>query len=40
MKWLVREIIYLPKFIFICFLALVFGIFNYKKGLNWLYKKL
>jgi hypothetical protein len=32
-KWWVKEILYFPRFLFLCLLALIFGIFNYKKGL-------
>lgn len=33
-EWIIREIVYFPKFILLCILALLFGIFKYKKGLD------
>ena len=33
-KWAIQEIIYFPKFLFLSLLALIFGIFSYRKGLN------
>ena len=33
-----KEIIYLPKFLFLCILSLTFGMFAYKKGMTYVYK--
>lgn len=38
LKWIILEIIYFPIFLMLCILSLLFGIFNFRKGLMWLYK--
>jgi hypothetical protein len=40
LKWIIREIIYFPKFVFLVILAIIFGIFGYRKGLNKIRKNL
>ena len=39
-KWIIREIIYFPWFCLLCLLALIFGLINYRKGINILIKLL
>ena len=38
MKVILKDILFFPKFIIACFLALIFGIVKYRKGLNWVLK--
>jgi hypothetical protein len=40
LKWIIREIIYFPKFVFMIILTIIFITFNYKKGINWIDKNL
>lgn len=39
-KWVLKEIIYFPWFVLTCILAFIFGIFSYRKGMNWLQKNI
>ena len=33
-KWVVRELLYLPRFLILCLLAIIFGLINYRKGID------
>jgi hypothetical protein len=36
--WIIREILYFPKFLLMCLLSLIFGLIGFRKGLVWLQK--